>query len=312
MKCFHGKKALVTGAASGIGRAIALALAREGADLYLVDVNDAKLAAVADEARHFGTVVVAARCDVGRPEQITATVNALVNCWGYIDILVNNAGVCYYGPTDRMTAAQWDWLLGINLLAPIRLTQELLPILLARDEAHILNVCSICGITALSKLAAYQVSKFGLVGFSQSLRAEYKHRGLGVTALCPGFVHTGLLAATVNGRGPTPIPPPPRWLSTSPEAVAAKAVNGIRRNRGFVLVTPLAYVLWYLERLAPGWREFFRRSYKRPANRPATPAGGPSDPPAVLPGPMTAGLAPPRPPTKQDPGAAPDDRRPAA
>ena len=110
------------------------------------------------------------RCDLSQPEQIAAALGEMFDAWGHIDILVNNAGVAFYGPTDKMTAAQWEWLLGINLLAAIQITREVLPTLLLRPEGHILNVCSIAGLVAGPRSAAYHVSKFGLVGFTESLR----------------------------------------------------------------------------------------------------------------------------------------------
>lgn len=258
MKTIRGKKAVVTGAAGGLGRAFALALVAEGADVYLLDIDDAKLASTVAEASQAGVVVAGAHCDVARPQEITATVQTILGNWGHVDILVNNAGVAYFGPTAQMTASQWEWLLGINLLAPIQFTRELLPTLLARDEAHIVNVCSIAGLISQGKLAAYHVSKFGLVGFSGSLRAEYGARGLGVTALCPGFVRTNLFQAALTSR--TSKPGPPRWLSTSPERVAARAIQAIRRNHGLALVTPMAYGLWYLQRLSPRLMEWLTRS----------------------------------------------------
>src|SRR6266852_2664784 len=106
MRSVRGKKALITGAASGIGKAIALALAREGADLYLLDIDDAKLAAAVREARQWGSVVAGVHCDVAAPEEITAACQTIRGDWGIIDILINNAGVAFYGSTERMTAAQ--------------------------------------------------------------------------------------------------------------------------------------------------------------------------------------------------------------
>jgi short-subunit dehydrogenase len=251
MRTIRGKKALVTGAASGIGRAIALALARQGADLYLLDVHEANLSAVADEARQYGVTVIAALCDVACPDQVSAQVGEVVKEWDKLDILVNNAGVGYYGPTERMTAEQWQRLLAINLLAPIQFTRELLPTLLERPEAHIVNVCSIAGLVASGRLAAYHVSKFGLVGFSEALRAEFGRRRLGVTALCPGLVRTNIFQATVNGRKERPMRTPPAWMCTSPEAVASRAVQAILKNRGLVVITPMARFLWYFKRLSP-------------------------------------------------------------
>jgi short-subunit dehydrogenase len=271
MQSVSGKKVLITGAASGIGKAIALALAREGADLYLLDIDDAKLAAVVREAKQWGGEVAALHCDVAAPEEITAACDTIRSDWGTIDILINNAGVAFYGSTERMTAAQWSRLLAINLLAPIQFTREWLPSLLARPEAHILNVCSIAGLVSCGKLTAYHTSKYGLVGFSEALRSEYSTRGLGVTALCPGFVRTNIFQAAMNGRGSKPLRVPPRWLCSTPEKIAARAVKAIRRNEGLVLISPMSHLLWFLKRLSPGFVAFLarRRSKKKKAQQTA-------------------------------------------
>ena len=159
MKIIRGKKALVTGAASGVGRAIALALAREGADLFLLDLDDTRLAAVADEARISGVEVVARQCDLRDPGQISAAVRDLAERWGGLHILVNNAGIIYYGNTGEMTDEQRNDVLSVNLLAPFQLVQELLPMLLDQEEAHIVNVCSMAGLVPFRKMAAYQATK---------------------------------------------------------------------------------------------------------------------------------------------------------
>jgi short-subunit dehydrogenase len=266
MKILAGKKALITGAASGIGRAIALALAREGVDLFLVDVDDRQLADVAAEARRCNVRAVAASCDLTSSAEISATVRRLLAMWGHLDILVNNAGICYYGATERMTEHQWDSVLGVNLLAPVQLVRELLPTLLAREESHIVNVCSILGLVATRKLAAYQTSKFGLVGLSESLRADYRRRGLGVTCLCPGFVRTNLLRTHIKDYTHGSIVN--RWLSTSPERVAARVVQAIRKNRLMVVITPLAHVMWMAKRLLPANLSFPRRRRPHHAGTP--------------------------------------------
>jgi 3-oxoacyl-[acyl-carrier protein] reductase len=257
MQIIRGKKALVTGAASGIGRALTLALAREGADLYLVDIDEVNLAAVAREARGFGVAVATQVCDLTQPAQISATVRSLLS-EGAPHILVNNAGVAYYGATHDMTAEQWDRIMAVNLLAPLALVRELLPALLAQEEAHILNICSIFGLVPLRKGAAYQTSKFGLVGLSAALRAEYG-RDLGVTALCPGFVRTALLDTFATGDPGRARHVIPAWLCTRPENVAAIAIRAIRRNRGVVVITPAARLLWWLARFAPALLDWLTR-----------------------------------------------------
>ena len=253
MRVIRGKKALITGAASGIGRAIALGLAREGADVCLLDVDEEALRPVAVEARQSGVEAIEIRCDVTCAAEITTSIQSLLSEWGHVDILVNNAGVAYYGPTVNMTAEQWDWLMAINVHAPIQFTRELLPTMLSRPEGHIVNVASICGLVAGGRFVAYHVSKFALVGLSEALRAEFARAGLGVTALCPGPVWTNLYRAAACGHEHRTAPTPPRWLCVTPERVAAKAIKGIYRNKPLVLVTALAYLLYYLKRFVPGF-----------------------------------------------------------
>jgi 3-oxoacyl-[acyl-carrier protein] reductase len=264
MKVLRGKKALVTGAASGIGRSIALALAREGVDLYLVDIDDVKIDRVACDARRHGIEVRTAHCDLARPEQITAVVESVLSGWGRLNILVNNAGVVYRGPTHEMTGEQWNRILAVNLMAPIQLMREFLPSLRS-NEAHILNVCSIFGLVSTRKAAAYQTSKFGLVGLSAALRAEYGSSDFGVTALCPGFVHTPMMDGLDTSEAEKL---PPKWMFGDADTVAGAAIRAIRSNKGIAVVTPVARAVWLLERLSPafvdwlnrrGWRSFGRR-----------------------------------------------------
>ena len=249
----------MTGASSGIGRAIALALAREGADLFLLDIDDAGLAATAGEAERAGVTAMMRVCDLARPAEISAAIGALVAAWGRLDILVNNAGIAYYGPTDAMSDAHWDRLLAINLLAPIQLTRELMPMLAAAGEAHIVNVCSFLGLVPARKMVAYQTSKFGLVGYSMAMRAEYGRAGFGVTTLCPGFVRTAMVEdyATSTAKEARHVMPP--WLTTTADAVAKKAISAIHRNKGLVVFTPLARIWWWLMRLSPGLADWLTR-----------------------------------------------------
>ena len=251
MKVIRGKKALVTGAASGIGRSIALALAREGADLFLIDIDEAGLATVVEEIRKFGVEVIGKTCDVADADHLTGSINALMDSWGKLDILVNNAGVLYYGRTERMTEKEWDHLLAVNLGAPIRFTCRLLPILRAQPEAHILNISSIAGLVPVRKMAAYQTSKFALVGLSEALRAEYGSGSLGVTVLCPGLVKTKMLDSALKQNRLTERHYLPAFLQVSPDLVAKRAIKAIRKNQGLVVISALARFLWFLHRLSP-------------------------------------------------------------
>jgi short-subunit dehydrogenase len=271
MRIVSGSKAMVTGAASGIGRCIALTLADEGADLYLIDINDENLQATAQEARRRSVEVVTRTCDLSQPAEVSAASNFLLSTWGRLNILVNCAGVIHYGPTDDMTDAQWNRVMSVNLSAPVQFVRELLPTLAAQDDAHIVNVCSIFGLATMPRIAAYQTSKFALVGFSAALHSEYARPGFGITALCPGIVRTPMIKEVETdwlNDGFTI----PAWIGTSPEVVAAVALKAIRRNKGLVVVTPSARVFWWLARFSPGFvewlnrKDLIRRLFKAPGS----------------------------------------------
>ena len=256
MRDIAGKTALVTGVASGIGRAIALRLAAEGVNLFLVDIDELGLADTVQQARTAGVEVIGRRCDVGEPSQVSSVVAEILSRWGGVDILVNNAGITYYGSTVQMSAEHWDRVLRVNLHSHIQFTRELLPSLLERREAHVVNVCSMFGLVGMPKLAAYSTTKFALVGFSESLRNECGRDGLGVTALCPGFVDTNLFTSAPLGAKQKEHKVPPRIFRTTPEKVARAVVKAIRRNRRMVVMTPAAWFLVSAKRFVPGVMDF--------------------------------------------------------
>jgi short-subunit dehydrogenase len=251
MRVINGKWALVTGAASGIGHAIARQLAREGANLFLIDINEPGLTSIIEECRDAGVEAFGRVCDVSDSREVSATVAELLSRWGGVDILVNNAGITYYGKTERMSAENWDKLLRVNLLSQIQFTRELLPSLLARPEAHVLNVCSVLGLIGMPKVTAYCTSKFAMVGFSDSLRNEFGRQGLGVTALCPGFVSTNLFTSAPLEEKAEEHKLPPKIICTTPERVAKAAIRAIYRNKRLVTVEPFAKLMYAIKRFAP-------------------------------------------------------------
>ena len=255
MREFRGKQALVTGAASGIGRALAVALADAGTDLWLLDVDARRLIKVLEEVRERGVRARPLLADLTRREDIDFAADTILASPEGLDLLINNAGIAYYGGAHKMSSEQWDELLSINLLAPIHLTQRLLQHVRSRPDTHIVNMCSIAGLVAGGRFTAYHTSKFGLFGYTQALRAEYTRKGLGVTAICPGPVRTNLYrnCETVDGKG---APEPPRWLCATPEQVARVTLQAIRRNRRLALVTPLAHAIYQFHRFFPGIIDF--------------------------------------------------------
>jgi short-subunit dehydrogenase len=256
MQLFRNKTALITGSARGIGRAIALRLAHEGTNLYLVDIDSHGLSETAEAAKQRGVAVKTCVCDLTRLDEIFATVELGLRSWDSFDLLVNNAGTTYYGRTDAMSAEHCEYLLRVNLHAPLHFARLLLPSLLSRPEAHILNVASFLGLVGTQKLAAYSASKFGLVGFSESLRAEYARTNLGVTAICPGFVETNLFASAPHGKDRQSPKQPPQWMLTSPDKVAARAILAIRRDEPLVVMQHYAKLTYFTKRIFPRLIDF--------------------------------------------------------
>lgn len=250
MKSLAGKRILITGAARGLGRSLAVRLATEGCHLALLDRDSSGLLETAKLTDDSGAKSVSTFvCDLTTPMQISRQVTAIRQELGGLDVLVNNAGVTWYGTAGQMSAAEWDQVLSVNLLAPVQLIREFLPDLQSRPEAHILNVSSIYGLVATNRAAAYHCTKFALVGLSEALRAECDRNGLGVTVLCPGFMRTDLFGAAEAGKSDRR---PPSWICSTTDRVADKAVRGILKDRRMVVVSPLAHTLYAVRRLFPG------------------------------------------------------------
>jgi NAD(P)-dependent dehydrogenase (short-subunit alcohol dehydrogenase family) len=196
---FRGKVAVITGAASGIGRAVALAMARRGADIVVADIDAAGMAAVCKEIEGLGRRALAVRCDVSRDADVDELAAQAISHMGGVDILMNNAGVGMFGFMDKMSLDDWRWLLDINLFGVIRGVRAFLPHLLERGRGYIVNTSSVSGLLPDSGPRSLEVlnlpyvtSKFGLWGFSETLLAYVKPRGITVSLLCPGGVATNL------------------------------------------------------------------------------------------------------------------------
>ena len=256
MQLLKNKNALVTGAATGIGRAIALRLAEEGVHLFLLDIDPHGLSEVVAAAKQCGVSAKSRVCDVSRLADITASVEQGLNCWGSFDLLVNNAGITYYGSTDLMSADHCEQVLAVNVHAPLHFTRLLLPTLLSRPEAHVLNVASFMGLIGIRKLAAYSASKFALVGFSEALRAEYARTNLGVTAFCPGFVETKLFESAPLGNDRHFPKRPPQWMLSTSAKVAARAVKAIQRDESLVVMQHYAKLTHFMKRFFPSLIDF--------------------------------------------------------
>jgi 3-oxoacyl-[acyl-carrier protein] reductase len=190
----QGRIALVTGAAQGIGRAIALELAKAGATLALADINEAKLALVAAEVEALGGTAAAFKLDVSNQESIEAGAKAVLDRFGKVEILVNNAGITRDALMMMMKRSDWDLVIAINLTGPFLLTQALLRQMIKNRWGRIVNMASVVGRAGQAGQVNYAASKAGLIGMTKSLAREVASRGITVNAVAPGYIETPMTA----------------------------------------------------------------------------------------------------------------------
>lgn len=186
--------ALITGSASGIGRATALELSRRGHNLILVDVQEQALAEAAQQVRAAGARVWTQTRDLSDKQQVLECASEALEQAGKVDLLFNNAGVMYMGRTQDMKLSDWEWIVDVNLWAPVRMTHALLPHMLERGSGHIAVTASTAGIFAMPHLVAYTLTKHALVGMCESLALEVESQGVDVTVVTPGQISTGLVS----------------------------------------------------------------------------------------------------------------------
>jgi 3-oxoacyl-[acyl-carrier protein] reductase len=189
MTLFAGKTALVTGAGRGIGRAIAISLAQSGCHVILTARTVLELASVQQELRNFGDNATAIQADLTRDDDL----RELVEQSGRVDFLINNAGWGKRATVVRAKIEDWDQTLRLNLRAPMILAQRLLPAMIEKGEGAVINIGSVSGKTGEAEGAAYSASKFGLIGFTQSLYEEVREHGIKVAVILPGFVDTPMI-----------------------------------------------------------------------------------------------------------------------
>jgi 3-oxoacyl-[acyl-carrier protein] reductase len=188
------KVAMVTGGARGIGREIALAFAREGADIAICDVNGDVLAATQKELEALGRSVITGIVDVTKSEQVESFVQKTLDKFGKIDILVNNAGITRDGLLVRMSEADWDAVLAVNLKGAFNFTRAAAKIMMKQRDGRIVNMASIIGIMGNAGQANYAASKGGLIAFTKTVARELASRNVRANAIAPGFIQTDMTA----------------------------------------------------------------------------------------------------------------------
>jgi 3-oxoacyl-[acyl-carrier protein] reductase len=193
MRSLNGKVALVTGAGRGIGEAVSLLLSQSGCRMILAARTQSELEKVQQQIRASGGEAVIVPTDLTHDEEIHRLVEETQKQWGAVDVLVNNAGWGKRSPVVKASVEDWDRTFRLNLRAPMLLAKLLLPDMIAKCEGAIINIGSVSGKTGEANGAAYSASKFGLIGFTQSLFEEVREYGIKVAVILPGFVDTPLI-----------------------------------------------------------------------------------------------------------------------
>lgn len=256
MKTLRDKVVLVTGAASGIGRATANAFAREHAKLVLCDKDEAGLQEVEREVAPQVDHVEWRRLDVASKDEVRAFADDVHARFDAVDVLVNNAGVGQSGGMLDTSLEDWAWVIGVNLWGVIHGCHFFVPKMVERKRGgHVVNVSSVFGFFAPPGSIGYSTSKFGVFGLSESLRGELRPHGVGVSTICPGMINTNIVKTgrytekTAERR--EGVVKMFEQRGHSPDVVARAILSAVKRNRAVVPAAPEAWAAWYAKRLAP-------------------------------------------------------------
>jgi NAD(P)-dependent dehydrogenase (short-subunit alcohol dehydrogenase family) len=256
---FDGRQVVITGAASGIGRAVAIAAAERGAHVHLTDRNAEHLDAVAAEIDTAGgTVGVVQALDVRDRDAVNGFAAEIHGRTPHLDIVMNVAGIAAWGTVERMPHEQWQRVIDINLMGPVHVIEAFLPAMVEGGAGgHLVNVSSAAGLFGLPWHAAYSASKFGLRGLSEVLRFDLRRHRIGVSLVCPGGVDTPL-TATVEVAGVDTSSKAFRRQqklfqrhAVTPEQAAAAIIRAVIRNRYLVFTSNDIRLLYHLQRVFP-------------------------------------------------------------
>lgn len=188
MKDLKNKKAIITGGSRGLGKATAIAFAKEGIDIAITGRNEAVLKETVSELEAFGINAMYSVFDVSRYENVKTGIKSIVNTLGSVDILVNNAGIAAFGTFNDMEVSQWSQIIQTNLMGMYYVTKEVLPYLIDKNEGDVINVSSTAGLNGNANTSAYSASKFAVIGMSESLMKEVRKNNIRVCTLTPSTI----------------------------------------------------------------------------------------------------------------------------
>lgn len=262
MKDFRDRVVAVTGAASGIGRALAVELAGRGAHLALSDVDDAGLADTVGRCEGRGVKVTAQHLDVAGREAVHRWADRVVDDHGRVNMIVNNAGVALSSTIEAMSYDDLEWLMGVNFWGVVHGTKAFLPHLRAAGEGHVVNVSSVFGLLAIPSQSAYNAAKFGVRGFTDALRIELEieRSPVSATTVHPGGIRTNIVrnarldpeSSPIGGDADRAAREFDRVARTTPDAAARQILRAVERNRRRALIGPDAVAFDLVSRLPAG------------------------------------------------------------
>lgn len=248
----RGKVAVITGAAGGIGRALALEMAAGGCRVVLADIQTELVERTAAELSGKGSLVEAAPLDVSNAQAVVALVQRTYRAHGRLDYLFNNAGINVCAELCDTTLEDWNRLIDVNLRGVVHGIHAAYPIMREQGFGHIVNTASAAGLVPAAAEGAYAATKHAVVGLSEALRVEAEAYGVKVSVVCPGLVDTPILETTkyvkldsnaiVDASPQKPI---------EPRKAAKRIVRGVQRNEFYIVLTATVHALWRLHRLAP-------------------------------------------------------------
>ena len=252
-----GRTAVITGAAGGIGRAIAVSLANRGCNLALADIDDAGMAGTVELVRRDGINVSRHSLDVSDRAAVAAFPDVVAAEHAGVDVLINNAGVAVGGTFEQVADEDFEWLFEINFWGVVRMTRAFLPLLRASEDACVVNLSSVYGLIAPPEQVAYAASKFAVRGFSEALRHELESSGIGVSVVHPGGVRTSIAE---KARIPAGVSEEEierrhakyrKLLRLPPEVAGETIVRGIERRQPRILIGSDAKTISLIARLLP-------------------------------------------------------------
>ncbi len=257
LRIFDGAVAIMTGGASGIGRALSEALARRGACVILADRQIVLAQEVAAGIRESGGQASAVELDVTDFAAVDQLVRATAQDQGRLDYMFNNAGIAIGGEVRVCQIEDWDSVLNVNLHGVVNGVQAAYPVMLSQGYGHIVNTASMAGLLPMPAAVSYATTKHAVVGLSKSLRVEAAPYGVRVSVLCPGFIRTPILYGGKYGKQLQPMPPEVQekfirqYRPMDPAVFAEKVLDALARNKALIIVPGWWRLLWWISRLSP-------------------------------------------------------------